>query len=116
MEDKRGDERKQITVTTTVRKALSGVGYELMEFKSKDLCLGGIFISSEDLSLFDLGEELEILVDDEGQRYYTGQAKVARSARIVSPEGELTESGYGLMFTDPDEEFKEMIRRKLMPL
>ena len=45
-----------------------------------------------------------------------GQAKVARSARIVSPEGEMTESGYGLMFIAQDEEFREMIRRKLMPL
>ncbi len=115
MEDRRAAERKRVMVTTVVRKHDSEGGFEIMEFRSKDLCLGGIFISTEDLSLFDLGEEVEILVDDDGQKYYTGKAKVVRSARLVSREGELTDSGFGLMFTSSDPEFKELIQRKLMP-
>lgn len=116
MENNRSDERKKIIITTTVRKMLPHEGYEVMEFKSKDLCMGGIFISTEDLSLFDLGEELEILVDDNGEKYYTGKAQIVRSARIVSHKGEIADSGFGLMFTSSDEGFKEMIQKKLLPL
>ena len=71
MDERRSEERKPIIITTIIRKIKPQSGYEVLEFKSKDLCLGGIFVSTEDLSLFDLGEEMEILVDDDGKRYYT---------------------------------------------
>jgi hypothetical protein len=116
MDERRSEERKPIIITTIIRKIKPQSGHEVLELKSKDLCLGGIFISTEDLSLFDLGEEMEILVDDDGKRYYTGNARVVRSARMVSEEGEITESGFGLMFTSADEEFQNMVREKLLPL
>jgi len=113
MEERRHAERKRVMVTTIVRKRKGREEYEIMEFRSRDLCIGGIFISTEDLSLFDLGEELEILIDDDGRKYYKGKAKVVRSARVLSKEGELTDSGFGLMFTSPDPDFMEIIQKKL---
>ncbi len=111
--DKRQSERKKIVVTTVVRKQTPSGKYSIMEFQSKDMSLGGIFICSEDLSIFDLGEEVEILVDDNGNKYYEGKARIVRSARILNEEGGQTESGFGLMFLNPDKEFKTMLVQKL---
>ena len=113
MDEKRKFERKQVVLTTYIRKIMPDGGITLMEFISKDLSKGGIFILTEDLSIFDLGENLNILVDDGGERFYEGVAKAVRSARVFNPEGEQTESGFGLMFTKPDESFNSMVERYL---
>jgi hypothetical protein len=113
MQERRQGERKRVMVTTTIRKRKSDDEYEIMEFRSRDLCIGGIFISTEDLGIFDLGEELEILIDDDGHKYYKGKARVVRSARVLSKEGELTDSGFGLMFTSPDPDFLEIVQKKI---
>jgi hypothetical protein len=84
-----------------------------MEFRTRDMSTGGAFISTEDLSIFDLGEEIEILVDDSGARYYEGKARVVRAARVFSEEGSPIESGFGLMFLAPDGDFTSMLARKL---
>jgi hypothetical protein len=70
MEERRSGDRKRVMVTTLVRKRKDNDEVEIMEFRSRDLCIGGIFVSTEDLSLFQLGEELEILIDDDGRKYY----------------------------------------------
>jgi hypothetical protein len=117
MAEKRKASRKALIITTVIRKATSETGaggdYEILEFRTRDVSSGGIFISTEDLSLFDLGEELEILVDDEGDRYYEGRARIVRSARVFTEEGTPIESGFGLMFLSPDGELSGMIARKL---
>jgi hypothetical protein len=122
MSEKRKAVRKPVLVTTFIRKSApagskgkgaAGGGYEIMEFRTRDLSTGGIFLSTEDLSIFDLGDEVEILVDDSGDRYYEGRARVVRSARVFSGEGNPVESGYGLMFLSPDGEFNGMLSRKL---
>ncbi len=113
MENKRKSDRKKIVVTTVVRKIMPNGDCAIWEFKSKDLSLGGIFICAEDLSLFDLGEDIEILVDYNGNKYYEGKAQAVRSAKVFTGEGEQVESGYGLMFLTPDTEFKDMLTEKL---
>ncbi len=103
--ERRKSERKPLLVTTIVRKSPSGGGtgeYEIMEFRTRDMSSGGIFISTEDLSIFELGDEVEILVDDSGERYYEGKARVVRSARVFTDEGNPVESGFGLMFLTPE--------------
>jgi hypothetical protein len=113
MENKRKDERKKVGITTIIKRPDSGGGYSIMEFRSIDLSLGGVFISTEDLSIFELGEEVEILVDTYSDKLYEGRARVVRSARIFSEENEITDSGFGLMFQDPDSAFSESISSKL---
>jgi hypothetical protein len=63
MKDKREHERKTFVIRTIVKKVLPNGDSLIMEFVSGNLSEGGIFILSEDLSIFDLGEEFEILVD-----------------------------------------------------
>jgi len=109
MDNKRKHERKKVSIRAFVRKTLVDGGTAVMEFTSRDLSKGGIFVSTEDLSVFDLGEEIELLVDERGERFYTGKAKVVRSARVFSEEGIQTESGFGLMFLRPDQSFQDML-------
>ena len=85
----------------------------LLEFKSGDLSMGGIFIFTEDLSLFDLGEEIDMLVDADGSKYYEGSGSIVRSARAFSPEGDQLLSGFGIMFRSPTDEFKGMLSAQL---
>jgi hypothetical protein len=113
MQDKRQHERKRVCITMIVRKDRPYGGRSIMEFRSLDLSRGGLFIATENLSLFELGEELEILVDDEGRRYYEGKARVVRSARVFTAEGDQVESGYGLMFVNPGTDFRRMLFEKL---
>jgi hypothetical protein len=116
MSDKRKTVRKPLLITTIVRRAARGStrgDYEILEFRTRDMSTGGAFISTEDLSIFDLGEEVEILIDDSGTRYYQGKARVVRAARVFTEEGNPLESGFGLMFLAPDEDFTSMLARKL---
>ena len=80
-----------------------------MQFVSKDLSPSGIFIVTDDLSVLELGDEVTLLVDQSRERYYEGGARVVRSARVFSEDEGVTESGFGLMFTDPPDEFREAI-------
>jgi hypothetical protein len=117
MAEKRKAARKPVFVTTIIRKSgpagATAGDYEIMEFRTQDMSNGGIFISTENLGIFDLGDEVEILVDDDGKRYYEGKARVVRSARVFTGEGNPIESGFGLMFLSPDTEFMGMITRKI---
>jgi hypothetical protein len=112
-DDKRKSKRKPIFLTTYIRKELPGGGYSLMQFMSRDLSEGGIYISADDLSLFDLGEELSIIVDRDRERLFEGKAKVVRSARVFESEDNITESGYGLMFSGVGGDFTDMVKKKI---
>ena len=113
MGEKRDNKRKKMAITTIVRKMKPAGGQAIMEFRSRDFSRGGLFISTESLDLFDLGEEIEILVDHNGEKFYEGKAEVVRSARVFGKESELLDCGYGLMFVNPGEDFKKMLLAKL---
>jgi hypothetical protein len=114
--NKRQSDRRSVQLTTYVRKELPGGGYTLMQFVSKDLSEGGVFISAEDLSLFDLGERISVMVDRSRERIFEGQAIVVRSARVFESGATIPESGYGLMFSGDDNEFSEMVKDQLAGL
>ena len=113
MSNRRDGDRKKMIMKTVIRKAKPEGGYAIMEFKSNDLSLGGIFISTEDLTILDLGQDVELMVEVNEEKYYEGNGKIVRSARVFSEAGEQIESGYGVMFLNPDESFKEMVSRNL---
>ena len=114
--NERAKERKKISLISFIKKVLPGGGYTLMQFISKDLSLGGIFIITEDLSIFDLGEELEILLDEKGNKFYEGRVKVVRSTRAFSDDNQIIESGFGLMFQDSTADLAEMLKKQLAAL
>ena len=111
--NKRKSDRKKIQLTTFIRKERPAGGYSLMQFVSRDLSEGGVFICTDDLSLFDLGEKISVLVDKNRNRLYEGNATVVRSARVYSTSDELTDSGFGIMFTGTGPEFDAMVMDQL---
>jgi c-di-GMP-binding flagellar brake protein YcgR len=114
MVEKRKNERKKYSLKTIIKKATPDHVFSIMEFQTSNLSLGGIFISTEDLSLFELGEEIDILVDDRGERYYQGRVRVVRSARIFGPDNTHTKSGFGLMFLKPSKELISMVEKTII--
>lgn len=111
--NKRGAQRVPAVITTFIRRTRPEGGYSLMQFVSKDLSEGGIFIVTDDLSIFDLSEEVAVIVEKGRARYFEGTAQVVRSARIFGEEGTMTESGFGLMFLTPDEEFTKAVAEEI---
>ena len=104
--EKRGSQRKQVAVTTFVRQTLPDGTPKLVQFRSRDLSNSGIFVLTHDLDLYDVGEELEVIVSQGKHDYYMGKAKVVRSTRDLPEDGE---SGFGLTFVSPDEAFSSAI-------
>jgi len=113
MAEKRRQPRKEQKISTVVRNRRPDGGQSIMEFSSRDISLGGLFVCTEDLSVFALGDEVEILVDAEGEKYYEGRARVVRSARVFTEQGAPVDSGYGLMFLDPGEDLVDILARQL---
>jgi len=111
--DKRGSSRKPVHLTTYIRKELPAGGYSLMQFVSRDLSEGGVFVSTDDVSLFDLGEEISVIVDRGGKRLYEGGARVVRSSRVFDSREAITESGFGLMFAGDGSPLLSMVKKQL---
>ena len=76
--NKRKSDRKRVVLTSYIRKEMSDGNSMLMQFLSKDLSTSGIFIISENLSIFDLGDEVTLIADKDKVQYYEGRAKVVR--------------------------------------
>jgi hypothetical protein len=111
--NKRNSIRKDVQLTTYVRKELPAGGYSVAQFVSRDLSEGGVFIGTDDLSLFDVGEELSIMVDQDRMRLFEGQARVVRSSRTFGSSDMITQSGFGLRFTDTNSAFSKMVKEQL---
>ena len=97
-----------------VRKHLPDGRSSVQGFRSADLSAGGLYLVCEDLTLFDLGEEVELMVDADG-RYHVTDARVVRSARTRGDGGgcEQRPSGFGLRFSDPAPALRAMVRHRI---
>ena len=113
MEERRGNKRQSLTLNIIAKRLLPTGRYAVMEFISRDISGSGMYIYTEDVSIFDLGEGIDLLLDDNGAKYCEGKAKVVRSAKVFTGEGAPTESGFGLMFLNPDKEFQAILTKKL---
>ena len=117
MDERRSSDRARVTIVSFVRRTMPDGKSSVMEFRSVDLSPTGVFLSTEDLGVMDLDEEVELMVaagaDAEAARFYEGRARVVRSARVFSDTDTLTESGYGLMFLEADQEFMTAIEKQL---
>ena len=111
--NKRSNTRKTVHLTTYVRKELPCGGHSLTQFVSRDLSEGGIFIGTDDLSLFDVGEEISVIVDQEKTLLFEGKARVVRSTRIFGTVDGMTRSGFGLRFVGGESGFSEMVKNQL---
>lgn len=111
--EKRQHQRKPVSLTTYIRQTMPDGKNRLRQFESRDLSSGGVFITTEDLSLYDIGEDLEIIVTRDGQDYYMGGARVVRSAKQYESGDDGSDSGFGLCFVEPDDAFSAAVSESL---
>ena len=98
MEERRKHLRDFTPTNIRVKQRFPDGRYKIMTFRNRNISKGGVFIITENLSLFDLGEELEIVIKDGGKNYFVGKAMVIHSEAIFNKDSIKTESGYGVMF------------------
>lgn len=98
MEERRKHLRDFTPTEVRVKQKLPDGGYKILKFKNRNISKGGVFIITENLSLFDLGEELDIHIKDGQKNFFKGKAIVIHSEAIFNKDSVKTESGYGVMF------------------
>ena len=110
MEEKRTKDRIDLPLVTYIREKKDD-GYVIHQFLTKNLSETGLFICADNRALFQLGDDLEIMVDDKEKKYYEGKAKVVRSAKIFTDDDTPTESGFGLLLTETNQEYGALIKK-----
>ena len=85
----------------------------LLEFRGRELSTAGVFIAADDLALFDLDEEVEVLLGTVAGPFATARARAVRSVRSFAASRGLTASGFGLEFLDADARFRDAIDYQL---
>jgi hypothetical protein len=98
MKERRKHLRDISPIKIQVKQWLPDGGFKLIEFSNKNISPGGVFIITENLSLFDLGEEIEIIIKKGESNFFEGRAVVIHSEVIFNKDSIKTESGYGIMF------------------
>ncbi len=81
----------------------------LMEFRARKLSHEELFIAADDLSLLDIGEEVQVLVSAPGEPFVASQARVTGSARVFGQRRGLTASGFRLQLVAPDVRFQAVV-------
>ncbi|MBN2354202.1 MAG: PilZ domain-containing protein [Spirochaetales bacterium] len=104
-------QRKSLRINVTVKKPLRGEDFKLVELKSVNISETGLFLHSDDLSLFGVNEKLELAATYRRTRYDLGAARVVRKQEIHRGEGKPTSSGFGLEFTETSEAQRKSIRK-----
>ena len=96
-------------MTVYLRKTMVDGSTLLLEFRGRDLSTAGVSIAADDLTLFDLDEEVEVLLGTAAGPFATVPARVVRSVRSFAAGRGLTASGFGLEFFDADARFRAAI-------
>ena len=104
-------------VPVFLRQLMADGKTRLMEFHAAELSHHHLFLAADDLSLLDVGEEVELLIAAPGERLRAGRARVVgsqrvfgtRAARLAAGGLRLTASGYRLAWAAPDRPLRAAI-------
>lgn len=96
-EEKRNAVRAQVRVIGTLTSERGGS----LEFETENLSTDGVFLISEDLSLFEIGSEVDLGLCAGEEELYRGPAVVVRAQKVSQNGGSLPVSGYGLYLEKP---------------
>ena len=107
-------------VPVYLRQMMADGNTRVMEFRARELSLHHVFVAAGDLSLLDVGEQVEVLIGVPGERFSAGRARVVGSERVFGPgpnlsagEFRLPASGYRLAFAAPGPSFRAVLERLL---
>ncbi|MBN2443295.1 MAG: PilZ domain-containing protein [Spirochaetales bacterium] len=100
--ERRKNERKKLKLTIIVRCPTRSGGYNEMVFNSLNISIGGVFIIVDDISLFRVGDRIEIEIEKKGKRYNIGKAYVVRLQKEHDRKGVIIHQGIGVQFFTTD--------------
>ena len=107
-------------VPVYLRQLMADGKTRLMELHAAELSHHHLFLAADDLSLLDVGEEVELLIAVPGERLCAGRARVVGSQRVFGKRAglaagglRLTASGYRLAWSAPDGRLRAAIDRCL---
>ena len=99
-----------------LRQLMADGKTRLMEFHAPELSHRHLFLAADDLSLLDVGEEVELLIAARGECLRRGRARVVGSQRVfgtgtgLAAGGvRLPASGYRLAWAAPDARLRAVI-------
>lgn len=87
-------------------------GFRILEFQVMDLSLNGVFLMSEDLNLFEIGDELELDIRLKGKIYPVALAEVVRKEDGFDDNDIPRQMGYGVRLVIKDRTFRELLQEK----
>ncbi|MBN1410939.1 MAG: PilZ domain-containing protein [Spirochaetales bacterium] len=96
--EKRKHPRKFTVMPIFITKRISKKIIREMEFRTKNVSMEGAFFTVDDLSLFDMDEEVQVSVLIDGDRKNLGIAKIIRKQREFNLYGVVQSAGYGIRF------------------
>jgi hypothetical protein len=102
MKEKRKQARNFTPEQTIIKKRMPDGSFKLHECKNRNISRGGVFIITENLSIFELGEVVEVKIKDTDRDYYKGKAEIIRSESVFNKDSVKTECGYGIVFLSQD--------------
>jgi len=96
-EERRYSVRAQVRVIGT----LTSEGGGSLEFETENLSTDGVFLITEDLTLFEIGSEVDLGLCAGQEELYRGAAVVVRAQKVNANSDSLPASGYGLYLEKP---------------
>ena len=96
-EEKRNTVRAQVRLIGT----LTAPGKGRLEFETDNLSMDGVFLITEDLSLFEIGSQVDLGLSAGEEELYRGAAVVVRAQKIPPSGAGSPASGYGVYLEKP---------------
>ncbi|MBN1697938.1 MAG: PilZ domain-containing protein [Spirochaetales bacterium] len=109
--DNRASSRKQLHIPVLVKIRLPSGAYKELEFASHDISVGGMLIMIDDISLFSIGDEIELAVKYGEKVYEVGSASVVRLEKKYNAKGIVINTGIGVRFTSTNSKHRYRIKR-----
>jgi hypothetical protein len=96
--EKRMYRRKNKKIDACIIRSLPDGQTKKIYLKTHDISLGGVFLSSENLRLFDVEESVHVVLTDADRTVFEGEAKIVWAEALYDSQGSVLKSGYGLKF------------------
>jgi hypothetical protein len=90
--------RNNLDCKAIVQKIFPEGNRKFEEFEIRDISSGGLYLYTDSSVDFNLGDEIDLMVQLGKSRYYNGKGRVVHSQAIFNDQSIIMESGIGIRF------------------